>query len=118
MFDPICVVYLKLHEYKSVCIVFQDDRYFLSGSLDGKLRLWNIPDKKVRFWVDVPLPSSLPTSSAKLSTSVSGVFEPKTIITCATFACDATKVVVGSYDGRVMFFNTEVRFPLYLLWSG
>ena len=25
----------------------QDDRYFLSGSLDGKLRLWNIPDKKV-----------------------------------------------------------------------
>lgn len=30
-------------------IVFhpRDDRYFLSGSLDGKLRLWNIPDKKV-----------------------------------------------------------------------
>ncbi|CAJ0935497.1 unnamed protein product [Ranitomeya imitator] len=25
---------------------FCDDRYFLSGSLDGKLRLWNIPDKK------------------------------------------------------------------------
>jgi len=24
----------------------KDDRYFLSGSLDGKLRLWNIPDKK------------------------------------------------------------------------
>ena len=29
---------------------FQDDRYFLSGSLDGKLRLWNIPDKKVTLW--------------------------------------------------------------------
>lgn len=31
-------------------IVFhpRDDRYFLSGSLDGKLRLWDIPDKKVR----------------------------------------------------------------------
>ncbi|KAH9635115.1 hypothetical protein HF086_000836 [Spodoptera exigua] len=30
-------------------IVFhpRDDRYFLSGSLDGKLRLWNIPDKKI-----------------------------------------------------------------------
>ena len=25
----------------------KDDRYFLSGSLDGKLRLWSIPDKKV-----------------------------------------------------------------------
>lgn len=28
----------------------RDDRYFLSGSLDGKLRLWNIPDKKVALW--------------------------------------------------------------------
>jgi len=28
----------------------KDDRYFLSGSLDGKLRLWNIPDKKVKYW--------------------------------------------------------------------
>ncbi|VDO00754.1 unnamed protein product [Rodentolepis nana] len=74
-------------------IVFhpKDDRYFLSGSLDGKLRLWNIPDKKVRFWVD-----------------------PKTIITCATFACDSTKVVVGSYDGRVMFFNTELTYITFI----
>lgn len=34
-------------------IVFhpRDDRYFLSGSLDGKLRLWNIPDKKVSKYV-------------------------------------------------------------------
>ncbi|VDL57978.1 unnamed protein product, partial [Hymenolepis diminuta] len=72
-------------------IVFhpKDDRYFLSGSLDGKLRLWNIPDKKVRFWVD-------------------------TIITCATFACDSTKVVVGSYDGRVMFFTTELTYITFI----
>uniref|UniRef100_A0A183SY61 WD repeat-containing protein 44 n=1 Tax=Schistocephalus solidus TaxID=70667 RepID=A0A183SY61_SCHSO len=74
-------------------IVFhpKDDRYFLSGSLDGKLRLWNIPDKKVRFWVD-----------------------PKTIITCACFACDGTKVVIGSYDGRVMFFNTELTYITFI----
>jgi WD40 repeat protein len=25
----------------------RNDQFFLSGSLDGKLRLWNIPDKKV-----------------------------------------------------------------------
>ena len=31
----------------------QDDRYFLSGSLDGKLRLWNIPDKKVALWNEI-----------------------------------------------------------------
>lgn len=31
----------------------QDDRYFLSGSLDGKLRLWNIPDKRVALWNEI-----------------------------------------------------------------
>lgn len=38
----------------SYCAVLvQDDRYFLSGSLDGKLRLWNIPDKKVALWNEI-----------------------------------------------------------------
>ena len=32
---------------------FQDDRYFLSGSLDGKIRLWNIPEKKVALWNEI-----------------------------------------------------------------
>ncbi|CDS40057.1 WD repeat protein [Echinococcus multilocularis] len=97
-------------------IVFhpKDDRYFLSGSLDGKLRLWNIPDKKVRFWVDVPLPSCLPSPSSPAATMGGGGAEPKTIITCATFACDSTKVVVGSYDGRVMFFNTELTYVTFI----
>ncbi|KAL7063671.1 hypothetical protein AAHC03_01551 [Spirometra sp. Aus1] len=97
-------------------IVFhpKDDRYFLSGSLDGKLRLWNIPDKKVRFWVDAPLPSSLPASAKLSAPSASGIFEPKTIITCACFACDGTKVVIGSYDGRVMFFNTELTYITFI----
>lgn len=38
-------------------IVFhpRDDRYFLSGSLDGKLRLWNIPDKKVSSLYDAKI---------------------------------------------------------------
>ncbi|VUZ39611.1 unnamed protein product [Hymenolepis diminuta] len=101
-------------------IVFhpKDDRYFLSGSLDGKLRLWNIPDKKVRFWVDVPLPSCLPSLHSASSNSDAGSghggIEPKTIITCATFACDSTKVVVGSYDGRVMFFTTELTYITFI----
>ncbi|KAA3672209.1 WD repeat-containing protein 44, partial [Paragonimus westermani] len=111
-------------------IVFhpKDDRYFLSGSLDGKLRLWNIPDKKVRFWVEVPMPSALPVSNSgsastggfaassfiksspltpHISSGTVRNFNPRTIITCATFACEGTKVVVGTYDGRVMFFNSE-----------
>ncbi|KAK5276342.1 hypothetical protein LTR40_011748, partial [Exophiala xenobiotica] len=28
----------------------RDDRFFLAGSLDSKLRLWSIPDKNVAYW--------------------------------------------------------------------
>ena len=28
----------------------RNDQFFISGSLDGKIRLWNIPDKKVKFY--------------------------------------------------------------------
>lgn len=41
----------------------RDDRYFLSGSLDGKLRLWNIPDKKVAVWNEVEGQSKLITAA-------------------------------------------------------
>ncbi|CAH8508307.1 unnamed protein product [Schistosoma rodhaini] len=125
-------------------IVFhpKDDRYFLSGSLDGKLRLWNIPDKKVRFWVEVPVPSALPVSTNSSSTNTvanfftrsnpytgsqyttslpglsskgsGGGVGPKTVITCATFACEGTKVVVGTYDGRVLFFNSELSYITFI----
>ena len=30
----------------------RNDQFFISGSLDGKIRLWNIPDKKV--WQSIP----------------------------------------------------------------
>jgi hypothetical protein len=35
----------------------------LSGSLDGKLRLWNIPDKKVALWNEVDGNSKLITTA-------------------------------------------------------
>lgn len=70
-------------------IVFhpRDDRYFLSGSLDGKLRLWNIPDKKVAVWNEVE-------------------GTPK-LITAANFCQNGKFAVVGSYDGRCIFYNTD-----------
>ncbi|XP_039276453.1 WD repeat-containing protein 44-like [Nilaparvata lugens] len=70
-------------------IVFhpRDDRYFLSGSLDGKLRLWNIPDKKVAVWNEVD-------------------GNPK-LITAANFCQNGKFAVVGSYDGRCIFYNTD-----------
>ncbi|XP_030759816.1 WD repeat-containing protein 44 isoform X2 [Sitophilus oryzae] len=65
----------------------KDDRYFLSGSLDGKLRLWNIPDKKVAVWNEVEGNSKL--------------------ITAANFCQNGKFAVVGTYDGRCIFYSTD-----------
>jgi len=75
----------------------QDDRYFLSGSLDGKLRLWNIPDKKVALWNEVE-----------------GVTK---LITAANFCMNGKLAVVGTYDGRCIFYSAEVTILtiVYLL---
>ncbi|KAG8184938.1 hypothetical protein JTE90_011071 [Oedothorax gibbosus] len=70
-------------------IVFhpKDDRYFLSGSLDGKLRLWNIPDKKVTLWNELDGQTKL--------------------ITAVNFCQNGKIAVVGTYDGRCIFYHTE-----------
>lgn len=57
----------------------RNDQFFLSGSLDGKLRLWNIPDKKVTLWNEVD-------GNTK-------------IITAANF------IQVGRYSRRVCFIS-------------
>ncbi|NWH20231.1 WDR44 protein, partial [Grus americana] len=66
----------------------RDDRYFLSGSLDGKLRLWNIPDKKVALWNEVDGQTKL--------------------ITAANFCQNGKYAVIGTYDGRCIFYDTEI----------
>ncbi|KAA0185741.1 hypothetical protein HAZT_HAZT010879 [Hyalella azteca] len=63
----------------------KDDRYFISGSLDGKLRLWSIPEKRVVLW-----------------TEVEGAF-----ITAANFCQNGAYTVVGTYDGRCLFYTTN-----------
>lgn len=37
------------------CIHFNpvDDDHFISGSLDGKVRIWNVSDRKVVDWTDL-----------------------------------------------------------------
>ena len=37
------------------CIQFNpvDDRYFISGSLDAKVRIWSIPERQVVDWNDL-----------------------------------------------------------------
>lgn len=37
------------------CIQFNpvDDNYFISGSIDGKVRIWAVPDCQVVDWTDI-----------------------------------------------------------------
>ena len=36
------------------CVQFNptDERYFISGSIDGKVRIWDVLDKRVVNWAD------------------------------------------------------------------
>ncbi|XP_046854421.1 WD repeat-containing protein 44-like isoform X2 [Xenia sp. Carnegie-2017] len=75
----------------------RDDRYFLSGSLDGKIRLWNIPDKKVALWNELEGAGSH-------------------LITAANFCMNGRFAVVGTYDGRCIFYETE-HLKYYTQWQ-
>lgn len=65
----------------------QDDSFFLSGSLDGRLRLWNIPNKKVFLWNEID--------------------GRRQLITAVNFCQNGKFAVIGTYDGRCLFYNTE-----------
>jgi WD40 repeat protein len=62
----------------------KDDRFFLAGSLDSKLRLWSIPDKTVAFLVSVP-----------------------EMITSVAFTPDGKTCIAGTLGGLCMFYDTE-----------
>ena len=62
----------------------KDDRFFLAGSLDSKLRLWSIPDKNVAFWVTV-----------------------SDMITAVAFTPDGKQVIAGTLGGHCLFYDTE-----------
>lgn len=81
----------------AICFHPRDDRYFLSGSLDGKIRLWNIPDKKVALWNEVEGTGS-------------------NLITAANFCLNGKFAVVGTYDGRCIFYETE-RLKYHTQWQ-
>lgn len=68
------------------CIQFhpRDDRFFLAGSLDSKLRLWSIPDKSVAFWNQLP-----------------------EMITAVAFTPDGKTCIAGCLTGLCVFYDTE-----------
>jgi hypothetical protein len=62
----------------------KDDRFFLAGSLDSKLRLWSIPDKSVAYWVSV-----------------------SEMITAVSFTPDGKQAIAGCLTGLCLFYETE-----------
>ncbi len=62
----------------------RDDRFFLAGSLDSKLRLWSIPDKSVAFWNQLP-----------------------DLITAVAFTPDGKTAIAGCLSGLCLFYDTE-----------
>ncbi|CAK7327588.1 unnamed protein product [Dovyalis caffra] len=68
------------------CIQFNpvDDRYFISGSLDAKVRIWSIPDHQVVDWNDL-----------------------HEMVTAACYTPDGQGALVGSYKGSCRSYNTS-----------
>lgn len=62
----------------------RDDRFFLAGSLDSKLRLWSIPDKSVAYWNQLP-----------------------DLITAVAFSPDGKTAIAGCLNGLCLFYETE-----------
>ena len=62
----------------------RDDRFFLAGSLDSKLRLWSIPDKSVAFWAQVP-----------------------DMVTAVAFTPDGKTSIAGCLNGVCIIYDTE-----------
>ncbi|KAK6231430.1 hypothetical protein SCA6_001503 [Theobroma cacao] len=79
---------LKLfaHNDYVTCIHFNpmDDDYFISGSLDAKVRIWNIPDRQVVDWTDL-----------------------HEMATSACYTPDGQGAIIGSHKGTCRMYSTE-----------
>ncbi|KAJ4822553.1 hypothetical protein Tsubulata_049600 [Turnera subulata] len=70
--------------YAVTCVQFNpvDESYFVSGCLDGKVRIWTIPGCQVIDWTDM-----------------------REIVTAVCFRPDGKGGVVGSFNGNCRFYN-------------
>ncbi|GAV83906.1 WD40 domain-containing protein [Cephalotus follicularis] len=79
---------LKLfaHNDYVTCIHFNpmDDDYFISGSLDAKIRIWSIPERQVVNWADL-----------------------HEMVTAACYTPDGQGAVIGSHKGGCRMYCTE-----------
>ncbi|KAJ9182869.1 hypothetical protein P3X46_006816 [Hevea brasiliensis] len=74
------------HSDYVTCIQFNpvDDRYFISGSLDARVRIWSIPDHQVVDWNDL-----------------------HEMVTAACYTPDGQGALVGSYKGSCRLYSTS-----------
>lgn len=54
--------------------------------MDGRIRVWSIPEKRVAFWNEIP---------------------GNRLVTAAGFTLDGKTVIAGSHDGHCYFFETQ-----------
>ena len=64
--------------------------YFVSGSLDGQLRFWNIPERN-QVYIN----------------PISPRWKNGEIITSVAFAKNSEWILVGTFDGRCICFETD-----------
>ncbi|KAG8081953.1 hypothetical protein GUJ93_ZPchr0014g47395 [Zizania palustris] len=78
-----CLALFKHKDYVT-CVQFSpvDERYFISGSIDGKVRVWDILNKRVVDWADT-----------------------RKIITALTYQPDGKGFIVGTTSGVCRFYE-------------
>lgn len=69
-----------------------DDNYFISGSIDGKVRIWDVSRFRVVDYTDV-----------------------REIVTALCYRPDAKGAVVGSMTGECRFYHTIGAFLTFLI---
>jgi hypothetical protein len=65
----------------------RDDRFFLAGAKDAKLRLWSVPDKRVEYSANVA-----------------------DVITAVAFSPDGRTAMAGTVTGTIACYATDQRF--------
>ncbi|KAJ1733038.1 hypothetical protein LPJ72_003084 [Coemansia sp. Benny D160-2] len=85
---PECLCTFRHHDIvTSVAFNPRDDRLFVSGSLDCRLRLWDIPARGVKLWTSLP--------------------EGQMVTSVAFTSARGDHIVAGTYRGMCVFYSTE-----------
>lgn len=75
-----------IHNNYVTCVQFNptDENYFVSGSIDGKVRIWNVEKHCVVDWIDI-----------------------RDIVTASCYSLDGKKIVIGSMTGTCRFYDAS-----------